>query len=84
MGTNNIKPAFIGVIKFNEFDFSNQICINMMDSYIKCSETNNIPIVVDHNHNIKFKETQEKYNKSKAKFIILNPYIEVIKTKENY
>ncbi|CAD8061694.1 unnamed protein product [Paramecium primaurelia] len=84
MGTNNLKPAFIGVINFEEIDFNNQIWINIMESYIQCSENCGIPIVVDHNHKLEFKEIQQKYNIRKAKFIILNPYIEVKITKSNY
>ncbi|CAK69918.1 unnamed protein product (macronuclear) [Paramecium tetraurelia] len=84
MGTNNLKPAFIGIINYEEIDFNNQIWINIMESYIYCSESCGIPIVVDHNHRLEFKEIQQKYNLRKAKFIILNPYVEVKITKQNY
>ena len=84
MGTNNLKPAFVGIVNFEEIDFNNQIWINVMESYIKCSEHFGIPIVVDHHHKVEFKEIQQKYNLRNAKFIILNPYVEVKNTRQNY
>ncbi|CAD8080114.1 unnamed protein product [Paramecium sonneborni] len=84
IGTNNLKPAFIGIINFEEIDFNNQIWINIIESYIICSENCGIPIVVDHRQKLEFKAIQQKYNQRNAKFIILNPYLEVNYTKTNY